>query len=285
VLGSAPRDVVVAFDVPVAVPDPNLIAQHAGLLIPHPAEPLQSVSSFGREFGLGCSQCARIFAQGVQEHVLYEAGGLDQLQVVARIGPPTLDVYRRDAQRGEVVDESVVAVCRRPVDRRARVGQVRGLAIEQRGVHFGAVALLAQETQLVRCQHGVARVADHEGGGADRGLLLELDPVRAGRAQRAEFQRVRVAPAAVPGAPVSTRPYAEGRPACGVDDLEYARTQWLAAQNGRRLGCLEGKSDLVDTHQDPALVPPGAPRCRRTSDQQYQRQRDHDQQAGQQPTT
>ena len=149
-LGQAPR-IVVAGDGVVAVADPDLVVQRPGFVVPHLEQPVNAEPGLGGEVRLRPvpEQC-RAVADARQHHVHDIARGLDELHVVAGVGPAARHVDR-SADPGEVVHEDAVRVVLGPrVDEGGLVVQVGRLAVQHGCDDLRPVTLGLVEGECVR---------------------------------------------------------------------------------------------------------------------------------------
>jgi hypothetical protein len=86
-----PPDVVVAHDRVVAVSDPDLVVEGARAVVPHAQEPARAEPGLGaevRRLGPG-AHLIREVAHAQEQHGVGVGGRVQELEVVARVPPPT----------------------------------------------------------------------------------------------------------------------------------------------------------------------------------------------------
>ena len=190
-----PPHVVIGKVAETAVPDPDLEVDDAPVHVDHPQEPPQTELRLGAEVRAAVREQARVIAERELHGHLDERGRVHELDVVAGVEPPALDVDRAGRHQG--LRQMSVHVDGGLVGRRVCVVQVGGLAVQQPRDDVAAVVLLLEEGERVRKE-----VVEDRGSAADlerrgRGTRgLEHVDTRVG--ERVEVDLVHVTVAIVP---------------------------------------------------------------------------------------
>ncbi len=205
-----PPHVVIGEVAEAPVPDPHLVVHDAAVDVDHLQQPPQAELRLGAEVRAAVREQARVVAERELHGHLDERGRVHELDVVAGVEPPALDVDRAGRHQG--LRQMSVHVDGGLVRGRVRVVQVRGLAVQQPRDDVAAVVLLLEERQRVGQE-----VVEDRGSAADlerrrRGARgLEHVDTRVG--ERVEVDLVHVSVAIVPHASVRADRSGEGHDA------------------------------------------------------------------------
>ena len=146
-LGEPPH-VVVGVVAEAAVADPHLVVHDAPVHVDHLQQPPQAELRLGAEVRAAVREQARVVAERELHGHLDERRRVHELDVVAGVEPPALDVD--GAGRHQRLRQMPVHVDGGLVRGRVRVVQVGGLAVQQPGDDVATVVLLLEERERVR---------------------------------------------------------------------------------------------------------------------------------------
>ena len=258
-----PPQVVIADERALGVARANAdLQEHAPVGLPRLVEPVEP------EARLGLQRRRRRTAElapGDEQQRGRVGGGVRELDEVAGVHPAALDIDRPadPLQRGAEDHVAVrTVVTGRRVHRSVGVVEVGGAAVQRTGDHVRAVALRLEELDRLADPRHEQAVGDAE---ARRRRAGRAEPVRAGRAQLRQVERLDGPVAAVPPPAIVPGTSAQDDLARGVDDHEpgvRARRDQI-----RHLVLARREAELVDPDRRPV--------ARRRPRREHEQQRDH----------